>query len=206
MEGVGVGEVIADKFLSDERTFSVEMFGASHGGRWWRWRGTTGVWLTGVTTLHCGEETVGQCPDSHTITHCTARSKQTVLCQETPLDTTRLICENKLTLRLTSSLNKHQWTPITVTMPGWPSQTQVINKYLRSGGRGWKYWPAATTSPGSNIWTEISMSEYTISELCRVPVVVPGVQIKHYNVSYTHTVFIVVIILTHNTLCSLQCE
>lgn len=67
------------------RKFSVEMFGASHGGRWRR-RRTTGAWLTGVTTLHGGEETEGQCHDSQTITHCTARSKQTVLCQETPLD------------------------------------------------------------------------------------------------------------------------
>ena len=31
MEGVGVGEVIGDKFLYQMRTFSPEMFGASHG-------------------------------------------------------------------------------------------------------------------------------------------------------------------------------
>ena len=67
----------------------------SHNTPWWR--GDIG--------------TVGQCSDSQTMTHChTARSKQTVLCQERR-DTTRLSWENKLTrhsLRLTSSLNKHQ--------------------------------------------------------------------------------------------------
>ena len=110
MEGVGVGEMIGDKLLSDGNILSRDvcifpwLAGVVQAG-----------WLTGVTTLHGGEETLGQCPDIPSQWH-TARSKQTVLCQETPLDLF-VKTNSHHTLRLTSSLNKHQWTPLTVRMP-----------------------------------------------------------------------------------------
>ena len=162
MEGVGVGEVIGDKFLSDENIFSRDVWSFP----WWQLVMVVVLDHRGMidrshnTPVWRGDRgTMSWWPDN--VTHCTGRSKQTVLCQETPLDLF-VKTNSHDTLRLTSSLNKQQWTPMTVTMPSCSSQPEPdhnINNWELEGGGGNTGQPQPLRA---QIFELISMSEHTI--------------------------------------------